>query len=350
MSVELTRIDVLTIVLIGFIIVATILAFWPLMSVIILAMSMAVVMLPLHRRLCTRLPSSLSAALSTILVGVFLFGSLAYMVTIIYQNSEYLAQIVGSIIASVQSFQIDFIEIPIDIPREEVAEWLRDQIGNFSNYISGIIRGIPFLIIQLIIFFLTLYIAILKGDDIQSQVMDHLPDRIRDSISRMTEMVVNTLYAIYVVHIATSVLTFILAIPFFYFLGFGHVIFYSLMAAIFQLIPIIGPSFLMVFIAIYSFSIGDYRSAAAVALIGYPVVCAFPDIYLRPMMMGKRASISPVIMWIGFFGGLAVMGIVGFVLGPLFIALVVSGYGILIAELKQARTSEDGEAETAGDS
>ncbi|MBN1195166.1 MAG: AI-2E family transporter [Methanomicrobiaceae archaeon] len=347
MSVELTRIDVLTFVLIGAIIVATILAFWPLLSVIILAMSMAIVMLPFHRLLCTRLPSSVSAALSTILIGVFLFGSLAYMFTIIYQNSDYLTQIVGSIIASVQSLQVDFIELPVAIPREQVAEWLRDQIGNFSDYISGIIKGIPFLIIQLIIFFLTLYIAILKGDDIWSQVMDHLPDRIRDSISKMTEMVVNTLYAIYVVHIATSVLTFILAIPFFYFLGFGHVIFYSLMAAIFQLIPIIGPSFLMVFIAIYSISIGDYRSTAAVALIGYPVVCAFPDIYLRPTMMGKRASIHPVLMWIGFFGGLAVMGIVGFVLGPLFIALVVSGYAILIEELKQAKTSEEEKGKTS---
>ncbi|NYT06238.1 MAG: AI-2E family transporter [Methanomicrobiales archaeon] len=337
MTATLTRIDILTIVLIAGITVAATLAFWPLMSVIILALSIAVVMMPIHRLLCTRFSGAVSAGLSTMFVGILLFGSLAFMVTIIYQNSTYLSEIVGSIIASIRSYESDLINIPITIPQEQVAEWLRDQIVSFSDYLSGIIRGIPFLIVQLIIFFLSLYIFILRGDDLRSEVMDHLPSRISRAITRMTEMAVNTLYAIYVVHIATSILTFILAIPFFYLLGYDHVLFYSLMAAIFQLIPIIGPSMLMLFIAIYALSIGDLRSAAFVAFVGYPIVCAFPDVYLRPLMMGKRASISPVLMWIGFFGGLAVMGIVGFVLGPLFVALVVSGYHILIEELKHAR-------------
>jgi predicted PurR-regulated permease PerM len=64
-------------------------------------------------------------------------------------------------------------------------------------------------------------------------------------------------------------------------------------------------------------------------LIGYPVVCAFPDLFIRPVLMGRRTCIHPVIMWIGFVGGLYTLGLVGFVLGPLILVLLITGFHIL---------------------
>ncbi len=337
MSPDLTRLDFLTIALVAGIIVAATLSFWPLLGVLILSSSLAIVVLPLQRRLRERMNEELAAAVTTALVFVAFFGTVLFAVSVIYNNADYLSEIISLIVGWIRDAEVNLIYSDLSIPPERVAEWINDQIDRFSEYIGYIIRSLPFLIVQFIVFFLSLFMFILRGDAIRTEFIGHLPVRIVAAIERMSVMVVDTLYAIYVVHIATSVLTFILAVPFFTILGYEHVIFYSLMAALFQLIPIIGPSFLMVFLAIFALSMGDMRSLALLALIGYPVVCAFPDIYVRPMMMGKRASIHPVLMWIGFFGGLAVMGIVGFVLGPLFVALVVSGYHIIIDELKGAR-------------
>ena len=94
----------------------------------------------------------------------------------------------------------------------------------------------------------------------------------------------NTLYSIYIVHISTSVITFFLAIPFFYVLGYGHIVFWSLIVALFQLIPIIGPTLIMIFLGIFALAQGDYRAAALIAVIGYPVVCAVPDLLFSPML------------------------------------------------------------------
>jgi hypothetical protein len=58
-----------------------------------------------------------------------------------------------------------------------------------------------------------------------------------------------------------------------------------------------------------------------------------PASYIRPKLMGKRVSINPVLMMIGIIGGISIMGVIGLILGPLFIALLVSSYQILISQL-----------------
>lgn len=45
--------------------------------------------------------------------------------------------------------------------------------------------------------------------------------------------------------------------------------------------------------------------------------------------MGKWVEISPVMMMIGILAGVPVMGIVGFIIGPVLIALAVTGSEIL---------------------
>ncbi|MHC1626033.1 MAG: hypothetical protein ACXQTN_01660 [Methanoculleaceae archaeon] len=122
-------------------------------------------------------------------------------------------------------------------------------------------------------------------------------------------MTPDTMYARYVVHIGT--------------------------AAIFQLIPAIGPTLLMVALVLIALSQGDLRGVALLTGAGYPVVCAFPDLWFRPVMNGQariHPSIHPALMWIGFFGGLAVMGLGGFVLGPLHLALTVACYRIPVGQ------------------
>jgi predicted PurR-regulated permease PerM len=49
-------------------------------------------------------------------------------------------------------------------------------------------------------------------------------------------------------------------------------------------------------------------------------------------MMGKRVAVHPVIMMIGILAGVPFMGFVGFIVGPVLIALVVTGSQILAEE------------------
>ena len=45
--------------------------------------------------------------------------------------------------------------------------------------------------------------------------------------------------------------------------------------------------------------------------------------------MGKRVAIPPVLMMIGILAGVPFMGIAGFIIGPVLVALAVTGSEIL---------------------
>jgi predicted PurR-regulated permease PerM len=152
----------------------------------------------------------------------------------------------------------------------------------------------------------------------------------------MSGVTVDTLYAIYIVHAGIAALTFVIAIPFFYFLGYGNVLFYSFLCAFCELIPVLGSSIVFIFLGTYALSLGDINGVLILFFFGYIGVAALPEIYVRPVLMGRRVKLHPLIMLVGFFGGLLTMGTAGFVLGPVIIVLLFAGYHILIEERKES--------------
>ncbi|WP_265581838.1 AI-2E family transporter [Methanofollis aquaemaris] len=340
MTPHLSPLDRPTMVLVFAIFLAAAVAFWNLLWVVVLALSLAVVVMPLQRYLVERsVPEGFSALVVTVIVFLVLTGAVGFTVAVLAQNADFLVEIMQGITGWIGAAGVD--PAAGIGPESEVAAWFDERFASFADAAAGIATQVPNLFLDFIVFFLGLYMFVFRGAAVAAELTAALPSRLRVAVERMTTASIDTLYAIYVVHVATSVITFILAIPFFWILGYDHVIFFAVMAGIFQLIPIIGPSVIMLIVGAFALSQGDLRGAALAALIGYPVVCALPDIYFRPLMMGRRARIHPVIMWIGFFGGLVVMGLVGFVLGPLFVVLAITAYHILVEELEGAK-------ETAG--
>jgi len=329
----------LTVALIALIAVCAAIAFWPILDAVILALSLAIVTIPLYNIVCRGgVPEWISASIVTVIVAVLMFGAGIYMAYVLYTNVGFLNEMYNTIFTAAQGFRGQNELVEYVFAAEDGNESTDFLITLFRNSVSSL----PIFVIKVVIFFLSLYMFYFAGENAWRNICSVLPGRMTAAVNRMAVKSVDTMYAVWVVHIATAVITFFLALPFFYFMGYDHILFFATITALFQLIPIIGPTLIMIFIGAYMFALGDYRGVALVAFIGYPVVCAFPDLILRPMMMGKRAAIHPVLMWIGFFGGMAAMGLIGFVLGPLFIALGVTGYRVLVDELNDPESSLSG--------
>jgi predicted PurR-regulated permease PerM len=188
----------------------------------------------------------------------------------------------------------------------------------------------------MVVFFASLYVILLRGERIRDRIIVQVPDTVRAYMKRMSAVTVDTLYAVYVVHGGISVLTFFIAIPFFTFLGYGHVLFYSFLCAFCELIPVLGCSIVFIFLGTYALAIGDINGVLILFFFGYIGVAALPEIYVRPVLMGRRVKIHPLVMLVGFFGGILTMGMAGFVLGPVFIVLLITGYRIIVEERKDA--------------
>jgi predicted PurR-regulated permease PerM len=88
---------------------------------------------------------------------------------------------------------------------------------------------------------------------------------------------------------------------------------------------------------------GDTRGVLILFFLGYLIVSLVPEVYVRPVLIGRRVKVHPVIMFIGIVGGLLTMGLAGFVLGPLIIVLVITSYRMYTEEKKERIASSVGE-------
>ena len=96
---------------------------------------------------------------------------------------------------------------------------------------------------------------------------------------------------------------------------------WGLVAALAALIPGIGTALILIPAIGYLFFTGS--TGAAIGLLIWGVVAVgLIDNFLGPMLVNRGVKIHPFLILLSIFGGLSFFGPVGFVLGPLIIALV----------------------------
>jgi len=332
MTAERRRADTRSLIIVGAIFLIILTVTLPLLTAFILGLSLAVVTMPLQRRLRTRMRPWIAATLTTVVTFAVLTGLFIATVSLIAGNLDLLFEILRAIVAGIRNLQVDVTNLPLT--PEEIAERAAALVRFIESGVSGFALGLPFLLLQLFLMLLAFYLFVLLGDHVWEDLIRRLPVRTRRSASKLATITVDTLYAVYVVNVEVAIVTFFLAIPVFFLLGYGNILFFSALSGLFQLVPFLGPQILILILALYALAIGDPRGALIIVFLGYPLISGVSDFYFRPQMMGGRVAINTVLMMIGIFGGLALLGIVGIILGPLLVTLGVAAYHILLEEVQ----------------
>lgn len=320
-----------------FFIVLIILAFvvfWSIMDMVLLGASLAIVLIPLHHRLSLHMRPWVSASVMTLSVlGVFCAMGLITL-AIFSANATTLTQMFSTIGNWLNNPLTDPMAYGIPLSKTSLSSLLQEGTAFFIDYQKTLIAYLPIILFKMFVFFFSLFILFLRGEELKVKIISHVPAALKKYVNRLSDATVDTLYAIYFVQIAIAVLTFFIALPVFYLLGYGDIIFYSYFAAFCELIPIIGSSVVFILIGAYAQAIGDTRGVLILFFLGYLIVSLVPEIYVRPVLVGRRVKIHPVIMFIGIVGGLLTMGLAGFVLGPLIIVLIITSYRMYTEERK----------------
>ncbi len=104
--------------------------------------------------------------------------------------------------------------------------------------------------------------------------------------------------------------------------GLSSAIFWGVVMGFLSLLPLVGAWPVWVPAAIYLFSVGrPGRAIVLIAICG--VAGGLADNILRPVLLGGRASLNGLLVFIGVLGGIATFGVLGIVLGPIVVATVV---------------------------
>jgi predicted PurR-regulated permease PerM len=133
----------------------------------------------------------------------------------------------------------------------------------------------------------------------------------------------------------------------FWILGLPAPLLWGVVMTVLSLIPAVGAGIVWLPAAIYLYAVGDWVSATV--LIAYGVlIIGLADNVLRPILVGRDTKLPDWMVLLSTLGGIAMVGINGFVVGPLIAVLFMAFWQIFSREFnpqtreRSAETSETG--------
>ncbi|ELY46051.1 AI-2E family transporter [Natronorubrum sulfidifaciens] len=301
------------------------------LGTILFALTVAYVLLPVQGWLARRGLSEWSAAAAATLIGfasaVAVFSPI--LVTLYFRVD----QVMAIIEALPREVPITAFEMTYTV---DVAEVQAPALDALSSIAVSFASALPVLAIKFALFVILLFALLLKGDAAGRAAIAPIPHEYRDVVHALAKRARETLYAIYVLQLATSVATLLIGYPLFWLLGYEAAFTLAIVAAILQFVPIIGPSLLILPIAVYHVAVGELAAAVLVGVLGIGLVAWFPDVGVRPRLARRSAGLPGSLYFVGFTGGLFTLGAIGIVVGPLIVAVFVEAVSLLADEVNGA--------------
>ncbi|MFC6719682.1 AI-2E family transporter [Natrialbaceae archaeon GCM10025810] len=322
------------------------------LGTITLALTVAYVLLPVERWLVRRGLSEWTASASATCIGFM--GAVAVFSPLFVALSLRLEEMTELVRGLPAELSVTAFGGTITVETDEVRTYAVDVIQDVGLSIAA---ELPVLAIKFTLFVLLLFAIMYKGDAAGRAAIAPVPIEYRDVVYALARRARETLYAIYVLQLATSVATLAVAYPLFWVLGYDAAFELAMIAGILQFIPILGPSMLIAPIAIYHVAVGDLVAGVLVAVLGFALIASLPDVAVRPRLARRSANLPGSLYFVGFTGGLFTLGAIGVVVGPLVVAVFVEAVDLLADEVNasysftdhvDAATDDDGPGDSNG--
>jgi predicted PurR-regulated permease PerM len=297
------------------------------LSTVFFAITVAYVLFPLSEWFVDRgLSKRLAAAVTTAIA--FVAGLLVFvpLVAVLYLRRRdlfaFFQQLPGDVTVSVAEFSYT-----VDVQSALVAP--RDVVADVAVALAG---QTPILALKAVLFSILVYAMLWRPTAPSKVVYRTVPQPYHDILQGFHKRLRSTLYAIYVLQAATAFGTFLMAWGLFALLGLNGAFALAVVAGILQFVPVVGPSIVILAIAAAKAISGDLVGAAVVTVLGLTLVGFLPDAVIRPRLARYTTGMPASLYFVGFTGGVLSLGPIGFIAGPVVVALLVEVTNLLAAE------------------
>jgi len=116
----------------------------------------------------------------------------------------------------------------------------------------------------------------------------------------------------------------------FWFLGIKGALLWAAMMAFLSLLPLIGAGLVWLPVAVYLLLTGQTWQSLALVAYGLFVI-GLVDNLLRPILVGKDAGMPDYVVMITTLGGMSVLGVNGFIIGPTVAAVFIAVWHLSMA-------------------
>lgn len=218
-------------------------------------------------------------------------------------------------------FGIEGVEIS-GVVFEGLKKFGKGLVDNLSVWAANISRAI----IDFIFMGFTVFFLLRDGPDILRKVGSYLPfsENQKDRLALQVKgMVVSTVYGGVVVAIVQGALGGIA----FFALGINAPVLWGTAMAVMSFLPLLGTFSIWGPASIYLLITGSYMKGIVLLLFG-SLVIGIVDNILKPVIISGRTKMPTLLIFFSVIGGINFFGFIGFVIGPLVLALFVSVFEI----------------------
>ncbi|MFC7081660.1 AI-2E family transporter [Halorussus caseinilyticus] len=298
------------------------------LGTVFFAVTVAYVLVPLHERFVRRgVPSWWASAAATTVAFVSVLLFFASFGFLVYRRRS---ELVGFLLDLPESVTVELFGTAFTVDAGVVTEVTREYLGVVALAMA---RLAPVLALKGTLFVLLVFALLIRRGETRRALLAPVPHAYRDVAAAFHERTRETLFAIYVLQAATAAATFLVALPVFYLLDYQFYLTLALVAGFLQFLPIVGPSFLVALLAVSRLAADEVVAALLVLTVGGVVVGWLPDAVIRTRLARETAHLPGSLYFVGFTGGLLSVGPIGFIAGPLVVALLVEAAELLAAEV-----------------
>lgn len=325
----------------------------PFFEPILWAITLAVLFRPLQRKLLVAFNQHDNwAAITTLLIIIvtvivptwFLFTAVAGEGVALYQsisNGEvdfsgplnWVQSAWPSLMERVESFGINIEEAKQKISSSAVqsSQWAASHLFTFGQ------NTLRFTVMFLLMLYL-LFFFLRDGKKIIEVIIDVLPigdERERYLLAKFAEVSRATIKGTLVVGMVQGTLGGIM----FAILGIQSAVFWGVVMTLLSILPAIGSALIWLPAALYLIASGMLAKGIVLILVGAFVI-GMVDNVLRPILVGRDTKMPDYLILLSTLGGIAMIGISGFVLGPVIAAFFLTIWTMFANEYNVERITK----------
>lgn len=246
-------------------------------------------------------------------------------------TQEKMESFVGSIY-EFKVFNISLSQLKNSFSEEEMTNFFKNSIIKFLTYFQETYKSVVNGIIWIFVMFFTLFYFFIDGKHFVKKLMYMSPMKDRHEKMLIGKFVSMTRATLKGTLIIGSIQGLIGGFSF-WIAGVSSPAIWAVIMIIFSIIPATGASLVLIPASIIMFILGNVWQSIFLLVVG--ILVSFLDNFLRPKLVGDDTQMHGLLVFFATLGGLKVFGLIGFIVGPIIMALGIALWEIYAVEFKR---------------
>jgi len=199
-----------------------------------------------------------------------------------------------------------------------LTEWGKNMLGGITHGLGNILS----FIMDVLFIFLTVFFLFMDGPKFLAKIQDYMPfskGQKEKLIKQVKDVIISTIYG----GVTIAFLQGLIGGMAFSLLGIPSAVLWGMSMFFASFIPILGTFIIWGPGVVYLLFKGFYLKGFILILVGVFAISMVDNI-LRPLMVKGKTKMPTILIFFSILGGIKLFGFIGFIIGPLVLAIFIS--------------------------